>query len=50
MAQPSAIRKMVSVMAFLRPARSAYAPITMPPSGRMMKPTPKLATVSSSWP
>ncbi len=35
---PSAIKAMVSTIAGLRPARSASAPITTPPSGRIRKP------------
>ncbi len=35
MSMPSAIRPMVSTMAGLRPARSARAPMTAPPTGRM---------------
>ena len=44
---PAVIRPMVSSIAGLRPARSAKAPISTPPSGRVMKPTPNTATESS---
>ena len=44
---PSVISTMVSSSAGLRPARSAYAPIQIPPSGRVRKPTPNVATESS---
>ena len=49
-AVPSAISSSVRIIAFLRPARSAYMPITAPPSGRVTKPTPKLATASINCP
>ena len=49
-AVPSAISSSVRIIAFLRPARSAYMPITSPPSGRVTKPTPKLATASINCP
>ena len=39
---------MISCSAALRPCRSAYMPSTMPPTGRMKKPTPNVAMVSSS--
>ena len=35
-------------MAGLRPSRSPSGPISSPPSGRVAKPTPKVARVSSS--
>lgn len=41
---PSAISETVSTRACLRPTRSAYAPITMLPSGRTTKPTPNVAS------
>ena len=47
-AMPTAISEMVSVSADLRPTRSATAPSTMPPSGRVRKPTPNVAQVASS--
>ena len=49
-AVPSPISAMVASMAALRPLRSAYAPNTMLPSGRMTKPTPNTATAMSSEP
>ena len=45
---PNAIRKMVSTSAVLRPLVSPSRPITMPPSGRARKPTPKAANEASS--
>ena len=48
-AEPSAMSQSVSVIAALRPTRSANAPITMPPIGRTTKPTPKLPTASINW-
>ena len=44
---PTVIRAMVKIIAGLRPARSANAPISKPPSGRVTKPTPNTATDSS---
>ena len=44
-AMPSVINAMTSESAALRPARSAYRPSTMPPTGRMKNATPKLAVV-----
>lgn len=44
---PTAIIASVSVIAGLRPARSAYAPITSAPSGRTTKPSPNTDTDSS---
>ena len=41
---PSAIRAIVSTIAGLRPARSASAPITTPPSGRIRKPDQNTAS------
>lgn len=43
-----AIRATVSVMPFLRPRRSAYAPRTAAPTGRMTNPTANTARVDSS--
>src|ERR671938_1251234 len=42
-----AISEIVNVRPFLRPCRSAYAPSTAPPIGRMMKPTANTARVDS---
>ncbi len=47
-AVPPAISRMVSESAAFRPTLSAYTPSTMPPTGRMKKPTPNVATASSS--
>ncbi len=52
---PAAIRKMVSNSAALRPCVSPMRPITMPPTGRARKPSPKVrnvesSAVTSSWP
>ncbi len=47
MAMDSVISAMMSCSAALRPLRSAYMPSTMPPTGRMKNPTPKVAMVSS---
>jgi hypothetical protein len=44
---PNAISTIVSSSAFLRPTRSAYAPIQIAPSGRVKKPRPNVATESS---
>ncbi len=41
------IRRMVTVSAARRPCRSATAPISRPPTGRMKKPTAKTAKVES---
>jgi hypothetical protein len=43
-----AIRLIVSTSPFLRPCRSAYAPSTAPPMGRMTNPTANTARVDSS--
>ena len=40
----------VRINAGLRPTRSAKAPISKLPSGRVKKPTPKAATEASSGP
>ena len=40
----------VSATAGLRPTRSAYMPISRPPSGRIRKPTPNVAKDISNWP
>ena len=45
---PPAISRMVSESAAFLPTLSAYTPSTMPPTGRMKKPTPNVATASSS--
>ena len=45
---PSAIRKMVSISAALRPCVSPMRPITMPPIGRATKPRPKVRKAFSS--
>ncbi|MNZ91478.1 hypothetical protein D3C78_1104650 [compost metagenome] len=45
--EPIAISHRVRRMAALRPTRSAYRPITRPPSGRMTKPVPNTARESS---
>ncbi|MNG00346.1 hypothetical protein D3C84_832770 [compost metagenome] len=42
------ISRMISCMAALRPLRSAYSPSSTPPTGRMKKPTPKVARAISS--
>jgi hypothetical protein len=42
------IMENVSIIAGFRPLRSAKCPITKPPSGRVTKPTPKVASESSS--
>ncbi len=42
------ISRMVTVSAARRPCRSATAPISSPPTGRMKKPTAKTANVDSS--
>ena len=42
-----AMSEMVSVRPFLRPCRSAYAPSTAPPIGRMTNPTANTASVES---
>ena len=47
MSMPSAIIPIVSSIAGLRPARSAKAPMTMPPIGRVRKPIPKIASDDS---
>ncbi len=44
---PAAIIAMVRIIAGLRPARSAKAPMTMPPIGRVTKPMPKIASEES---
>ena len=44
---PAAIIAMVRIIAGLRPARSAKAPMTMPPTGRVAKPMPKMASDDS---
>ncbi len=41
------ISRMVAVRAVLRPSRSATAPISRPPRGRMKKPMAKMAKVLS---
>ena len=43
-----AIMAIVTISAPLRPKRSAYAPMTSPPTGRITKPTPKVAKLLSS--
>ena len=43
---PIVMSAMVNSMAGLRPTRSAKEPISSPPKGRVMKPTPKTATDS----
>ena len=48
MTVPSAIRKMVSSSAALRPRVSPMRPITMPPIGRATKPSPNVRNVASS--
>ncbi len=45
---PAIISRIDSVSAALRPARSAYAPSTIAPSGRMKNDTPNVPSVSSS--
>ncbi len=40
--------RMVTVRAARRPRRSATAPMSRPPTGRMKKPTAKTAKVESS--
>ncbi len=47
-AVPTVISAMVSVSAVLRPRWSARLPISAAPSGRITKPTPKVAKDSSS--
>ncbi|MNG16127.1 hypothetical protein D3C84_1000100 [compost metagenome] len=42
------IRRMIICIAALRPLRSEYMPNRMPPTGRMKKPTPKVASAISS--
>ncbi|MNL17992.1 hypothetical protein D3C87_1391150 [compost metagenome] len=42
------IRRMIICIAALRPLRSEYMPNRMPPTGRMKKPTPKVANAISS--
>ena len=44
---PAPIRRMVAVRAVLRLSRSATAPISRPPMGRMEKPMAKIAKVLS---
>ncbi|SST10478.1 Uncharacterised protein [Acinetobacter baumannii] len=44
----SVISRMISCIAALRPLRSAYRPSRTPPTGRMKKPTPKVARAISS--
>ncbi len=48
MATAIVMRRMTNCKAALRPARSAYIPRTTAPTGRMKKPTPKVANVSSN--
>ena len=45
---PAPMSRMVRVSAALRPSRSATAPMSSPPTGRMKKPTAKTAKASSS--
>ena len=48
MANPApAISATVSVMPFLRPRRSAYAPSTAAPTGRITNPTANTASVDN---
>ncbi len=47
---PAIISPADSTSAGLRPARSAYAPITTAPTGRAMNPTPNVPTDSINWP
>ncbi|MNH16917.1 hypothetical protein D3C79_765690 [compost metagenome] len=43
-AVPNVIRPIVRLKAALRPCLSAYRPMMMPPTGRIKKPTPKVAS------
>jgi len=45
---PTAINRMVSTSAGLRPRRSPMRPITTPPDGRNTRPTPKIRKVFSN--
>ncbi len=47
--EPKHISSTEAINAALRPARSAYRPISQPPIGRIRKPTAKIAAVLSSW-
>ena len=47
-AVPSAIRKIVTSSAALRPLASPSRPIRMPPSGRTTKPRPKVAKTANN--
>ncbi|MNN17941.1 hypothetical protein D3C81_1311400 [compost metagenome] len=48
MAMATVINEMINCIAALRPLRSAYSPSNTPPTGRMKKPTPKVAKAISS--
>ncbi len=47
---PTVMRAMVNSRAGRRPARSAKAPMSTPPTGRAKNPTPNTATDSSRLP
>jgi hypothetical protein len=47
-AVPSEVSQMVALNAARRPPRSAYAPISAAPRGRMKNPTPNVPTASSN--
>ena len=44
---PNPIRLKDSIIAGLRPMRSAMRPMTRPPNGRVKKPTPNVASEAS---
>ncbi|MNJ45735.1 hypothetical protein D3C77_408430 [compost metagenome] len=48
MAIDTVISRMIICIAALRPLRSEYMPSNTPPTGRMKKPTPKVARAISS--